>query len=88
MIYPVPEIKYSDHALEQMAERGATKSEVKVALLRGERAPAKKGRHAYRLNFQYNKIWGSKHYAIKQVMPIVKEETDKITVITVYTFYF
>lgn len=88
MIYPVHGIKYSNHALVQMAERGAAKNEVEEAILKGERAPAKKGRHSYRLNFQYNKLWGDKRYPIKQVMPIVKEETDRTVVVTVYTFYF
>ena len=88
MIYPIQKIRYSDHAIEQMSERGASKTEVKQAILKGERASVKKGRHSYRLNFQYNKPWGGKHCAIKQVMPIVKEEIDKIIVITVYTFYF
>ncbi len=29
-----------------------------------------------------------KHYAIKQVAPVIKDEGDEIIVITVYTFYF
>jgi len=27
-------------------------------------------------------------YAIKQVVPVIKEEANEIIVITVYTFYF
>lgn len=82
------QIKYSDHALEQMAERGATKEEIEEAIANGERTPAKKGRLAYRYNFQYNKAWAQKFYAIKQVMPIVKEEETQTVVVTVYVFYF
>jgi hypothetical protein len=29
-----------------------------------------------------------KLYRIKQVAPVIKEETNEIVVITVYTFYF
>ena len=79
---------YSKHALAQMMERGTTREEVGEAIEKGERAPAKKGRHAYRLNFQYERPWGGKYYRIKQVMPVVKEEEREICVITVYVFYF
>lgn len=44
-------LTYSNHALGQMKERGASKHEVEQAILKGEKVPAKKGRHAYRLNF-------------------------------------
>ena len=81
-------LSYSKHALFQMLERGTTREEVAEAISIGEKVPAKKGRHAYRLNFQYGKLWGEKHYRMKQVMPIVKEEEKEISVITVYVFYF
>lgn len=81
-------IIFSDHALGQMEERGATRYEVESAILKGERIPAKKGRHAYRLNFQYDNNWSGKFYAMKQVMPIIEEEDGKTIVVTVYTFYF
>jgi hypothetical protein len=71
-----------------MQERGATKEEVREALIRGEKIPAKKGRQAYRFNFQYDQQWFGQHYAMKQVMPIVKEENGRMVVVTVYVFYF
>ena len=42
----------------------------------------------YRKNFQFNRRWRGKYYAVKQVAPIVKEESKKLVVVTVYTFYF
>ncbi|TET08854.1 DUF4258 domain-containing protein [Candidatus Aerophobetes bacterium] len=81
-------LTYSNHALGQMKERGASKHEVEQAILKGEKVPAKKGRHAYRLNFQYNNRWAGKYYSMKQVMPIVKEEENKFVIVTVYVFYF
>jgi len=71
-----------------MRERGASEAEVIEAIAYGERVPAKHGRMASRRNFQYNQRWGGRVYPIKQVMPITKEETGSIVVITVYTFYF
>lgn len=75
-------IIFSKHSKLQMAERGA--SAIKI----GEEVPAKLGRKAFRKNFQYNKHWNDKFYRIKQVMPVIIEEVDTITVVTVYTFYF
>ena len=41
-----------------------------------------------RFNFPFDSNWQGKHYAIKQVAPVIKEEAQEIVVITVYTFYF
>jgi len=71
-----------------MRERGATRDEVIDTIRTSERLPVKENRRAYRKNFQFNERWGKKFYRIKQVMPIVKEEQNKIIVITVWTFYF
>jgi len=79
---------FSQHALLQMQERGASRSEVVKTIEDGECVPAKKGRQAFRLNFQYNGSWVGRRYRIKQVMPVIIEETNKIIVITVYVFYF
>ena len=81
-------IEYSRHALEQMVERGANRTEVEAAIRRGERVPAKKDRHAYRINLEYHGIWCGKKYAMKQVMPVVVEEGETFVVITVYVFFF
>ncbi|MBI4432770.1 MAG: DUF4258 domain-containing protein [Candidatus Omnitrophica bacterium] len=79
---------FSDHARRQMAERGASEAEVTEAVTHGERTPAKQGRTAHRRNFDYNHLWSGRHYHIKQVMPVTKEESNHTVVITVYTFYF
>ena len=81
-------IRLTTHALEQLAERGATDDEVKKAIEKGVREPAKRGRFMYRLNFQYNSEWQGKFYAIKQVAPVVVEAQNEMVVVTVYTFYF
>lgn len=81
-------IRLTVHAVEQCVERGASETEVREAIQRGVREPAKRGRFMYRLNFQYAARWQDKFYAIKQVAPVVAEEQNEIVVITVYTFYF
>jgi len=82
------QIELSHHAREQMAERGAEEEEVIEAIRSGERVPAKRGRLGYRKNFQYNRTWGGRTYAIKQVLAIVAQEEEQLVVVTVYTFYF
>ncbi len=81
-------ILFSQHALDQMPDRGATRDEVEAAIRTGELAPAKGKRLSYRKNFPFSKEWKGRKYAIKQVMPIVFEESDRIMVVTVYVFYF
>jgi len=81
-------LRFSQHARQQMLERGATEQEVEDVIRSGEEVPAKRGRRGYRMNFQYNRLWGEKTYAIKQVMAIVAEEPDVWVIVTVFTFYF
>ena len=81
-------IRFTAHALEQLIDRGATDAEVREAIERGIREPAKRGRLMYRLNFQYESEWQGKFYAIKQVAPVVEEAQNEVVVVTVYTFYF
>jgi hypothetical protein len=44
-------VRFSQHAREQMAERGAEQNEVVETIRTGEQAPAKCGRLGYRKNF-------------------------------------
>jgi len=82
------QIRFSKHAREMMVERGASENEVLEAIQVGEQVPAKHGRQGCRRNFQYERAWGARVYAIKQVLAIVAEESDGLVVVTVYTFYF
>ena len=81
-------IRLSHHARSRCRSRGTNEQEVRSAVRRGVRDPAKKGRWMCRLNFQYNQLWRGKHYAIKQVAPVIAERPGEIVVITVYTFFF
>ena len=81
-------IRLSDHARTRLGFRGTSEREVRAAVRRGVREPAKEGRTMCRLNFQYNQTWRGRHYAIKQVAPVVVERSNEIVVVTVYTFFF
>ncbi len=81
-------IRLTLHAAEQCIERGCSEGEVRQAVVSGVREPAKRDRLLCRCNFEYNALWQGKHYAVKQVAPVIVEETDETVVITVYVFYF
>jgi len=80
-------IEFSQHALDNMADRGASREEVELTIRTGECLPAKKGRLSFRKNFSYSAMWKGKFYQVKQVMPIVAEEPDRFVVVTVYVFF-
>ena len=78
----------SSHAREKMLDRGASEEEVKTAVRSGSSEPVRKGRLMFRKNFSYHGLWRNKHYAIKQVAPIVVEENECFVVVTVFVYYF
>lgn len=81
-------IRLSNHAASRCHSRGTNEQEVRQAVMRGAREPARKGRALCRLNFQYNQLWRGRRYAIKQVAPIILEKSNEIVVVTVYTVFF
>lgn len=81
-------IEFSPHAREKMLDRGAAESEVKAAIRTGSPEPARKERFMFRKNFAFSNQWRGKHYAIKQVAPVVAEEPNRLVVVTVFVYYF
>jgi hypothetical protein len=81
-------IEFSMHAQDKMLDRGASENEVRAAIRTGSAEPARKGRTLFRKNFAFNSQWRGKHYAVKQVVPVVAEEVDRLVVITVFVYYF
>ncbi len=81
-------VRLTMHARLQCGERGASESKVVKAVREGVREPAKADRLLCRYNFPFGALWQGNHYSVKQVAPVIKEESDEIVVITVYTFYF
>lgn len=81
-------VVFSSHAREKLLDRGASESEVEAAIRSGSSEPARKGRLMFRKNSAYDKLWRGKHYATKQVAPIVAEESGHLIVITVFVYYY
>ncbi len=82
------QIVFSQHAKDQLLDRGASEAEVEKAIREGEQVPAKSGRVAFRKNFHFDSNWKGKYYKVKQVMPVVIEEVNQWVVVTAYVFYF
>lgn len=82
------QIQISEHAREQMIERGVMEEEVISTVRNGAVSPAKYGRKSHRANFAYNKVWRGRFYRTKQVRTIVAEEKNELVVVTVISYYF
>jgi len=78
-------IRFHPHALERMAQRGATKQEVIVAVEAGERFNAKSNRAGFRRNFAFEKRWRGKQYETKQVEAYAVQQDDDWLAISVIT---
>lgn len=82
-------IRFHPHAIERLAERGATQEEVRVTIEQGEKFPAKFGRLGFRRNFSFNGEWRGRLFSTKQVEVFAVEESSQDwLVITVITRYF
>jgi len=81
-------IEFSAHAREKMLDRGAMEVDVADAIHTGSSEPVRKGRIMFRKNFAFDRQWRGKHYAIKQVAPVVVEESNRMVVVTVFVYYF
>ncbi len=81
------EVRLHPHALERLAERGATEEEVRATVAEGEQFPGKYGRTGFRRNFPFEGIWNSRSYANKQVEVYAVQE-DGWLVITVMVKFF
>lgn len=81
-------IVFSPHALQKMVDRGTTETEVEATIHEGNPEPARKARVMFRKNFAFNSQWRGKHFAVKQVAPVVAERADRLVVVTVFVYYF
>ena len=81
-------IRLHPHAVERLAERGASHDEVVATIEGGEQFPAKFGRTGFRRNFPFDSTWRGKRYATKQIEAYAVEEDSGWLVITVIARYF
>ena len=87
MVGPVKPIRFSQHALQQLARRGASEAEVAEAIRAAPWESAELNRLGCRKAFAFNRSWNGVTYRTKQVRPIFVEEPREIVVITVYVYY-
>lgn len=81
------DVRLHAHALERLAERGATEAEVVATVQEGERFPARYGRTGFRRNFAFGGEWRGRTFATKQVEAYAVDE-DGWLVITVIVRFF
>ena len=81
-------VQLHPHALQRMAERGATSLEVAAAVQGGERFEAKFGRVGFRRNFVFEKQWRGRYYRTKQVEVYAVHQGQDYLVISVIVRYF
>ncbi len=81
-------IVFTQHARQRMRERGAHEHHVAEAIRSGQREPAQRGLEACRLNIEFKREWDGRYYGVQQIVAIIAEESERIVVVTVYTFYF
>jgi len=81
-------VRFHPHALERMAQRGATEQEVIASVKTGEQFEAKFARAGFRMNFAFEKQWRGKYYKTKQVETYAVREEDDWLIISVITRYF
>jgi hypothetical protein len=81
-------VRFHTHALQRLAERGATEEEVRATVAGGEQFPAKFGRHGFRRNFAIDGTWRGHAYATKQVEVYAVGEAGDWLVISVIVKYF
>ena len=82
------DIQIHPHALERMAERGATQADVWETVATGTAADAKFGRRSFTQQFPFGGRWNGVVYATKEVEVIAKQEATGWLVVTAIVRYF
>jgi len=80
-------IVFTLHSLKRMAEREISEKEAAEAIRKGEWVPAMKGRYSCAGTFRFEKEHYGRYYKLKEVVPVFIEESHRILVITVYSFF-
>jgi hypothetical protein len=81
-------VHLTKHTVEKVTDRGVSLRDIQEAIRLGRREAAQRGLPQYRLNLEYDGIWGGKYYRMRQVLPVVAEEAERYVEVTVYAFYF
>ncbi len=81
-------VLFHPHALERIAQRGASEDEVRQTIEQGESFPAKHGRTGFRRNFAFDGVWQGRTFRTKQVEAYAVWEDEAWLVISVLVKFF
>jgi len=81
-------VRFHQHALDRMAERGTNEAEVHATIIQGNQFTARLGRMGFRQNFPFDSDWLGRHYETKQIEVYAVHENGDWLVITVLVKYF
>ena len=80
-------IYFTLHARRQMQARNTTTEEVEAVIRTAPWKLGERGRYSASKVFPFRRQHFGRFYTAKEVVPIFVEESDRIVVITVYTFF-
>ena len=80
-------IVFSEHALERMEERGASRHEVLETIREGAPFDARHGRTAFRRTFPFEDEWNGTYYDHKELTVYAAGDGGDWTVVTVISRY-
>jgi hypothetical protein len=82
-------IRFSQHALDQMRLRGATREEVRETVETAPWQPAKRGKYQARKTFAFERPSpiNQQIYPFKTVHVIFADEPNEIVIVTVLVYY-
>jgi len=80
-------IHFTRHARDQMRARNATAEEIETAIRSAPWQSAERGRCTASQTFPFRREHFGRFYAAKEVVPIFVEESERIVVVAVYTFF-
>jgi hypothetical protein len=81
-------ILFHPHARERMEERGATETEVRTTISKGDPIPAKYGRAGFRYDFAFESHRDGDFFKMKRIAAFGAYEGRYFIVITVVVKYF
>jgi hypothetical protein len=80
-------IVFSEHALERMKERGASRQEVRTAVREGESSDARHGRTEFTYTFPFEDEWNGTYYAHKELTVYAADDSGDWIIVTVIPRY-
>lgn len=84
---PTKPLYFTRHARRQMEARNATPEQVEAVIRTASWRSGERGRYTASKVFPFHGQHFGRFYAAKELVPVFVEESDRIVIITVYTFF-